>query len=225
MSFFDWPVHTESGLWTRISIGAAIFMALGIADFLQNGPTATRWKEYAVLSVAVLAALLYGAINDQITSSISWEYFYYGKELEHILGPIIPPEAAALHWEAAKVGLKATWFAGLIFGVILLLANNPFRHWPRLKNRQLIRLLPIILVTAAGFAVLGGVLGYEGALTHLSPDFEDMARADVFRPRRFMCTWGIHLGGYVGGLLGTFIAAGMVMRKRIYLDQVKANYN
>jgi hypothetical protein len=76
-------------------------------------------------------------------------------------------------------------------------------------------MLPIILLTAAGFAVVGGILGYEGALTHLSPDFEDMARANVFRPRRFMSTWGVHLGGYVGGLLGTFIAAGMILTKRM----------
>jgi hypothetical protein len=145
---------------------------------------------------------------------ISWEYFYYGKELEHVLGPTIPPESVALHWEAAKVGLKATWSADLIFGVVLLLANNPFRGWARLKNRQLVKMLPIVLMTAMGLGVLGGILGYEGMLTHLGTDFEDMNRADIFRPRRFMCTWGVHLGGYVGGLLGTLIAAGMVMEKR-----------
>jgi len=50
----------------------------------------------------------------------------------------------------------------------------------------------------------------------LIADFEDMARADVFRPRRFICTWGVHLGGYVGGFLGTFIAAGMIIYKRIH---------
>jgi hypothetical protein len=212
----DWLVHTDAGLWTRIAIGVGIFSILGITDLVRMRSGATRWKEYAVLLVAVLAALFYGAINDQITSSISWEYFYYGKELEHVLGPTIPPDSAGLHWEAAKVGLKATWSAGLIFGVVLLLANNPFRNWPRLKNRQLVRMLPIILLTAAGFAVVGGILGYEGALTHFNTDFEDMVRADVFRPHRFICTWGVHLGGYVGGFVGTFIAAGMIIYKRIH---------
>jgi hypothetical protein len=89
-----------------------------------------------VLAAAVGAAMLYGIVNDQITSTISWEYFYYGKELDKMLGPQTPPQQWPLRWEAAKVGMKATWTAGLIFGVVLLLANNPFRTLPRLKNRE-----------------------------------------------------------------------------------------
>src|SRR5258707_584059 len=116
----NWLIHTDAGLWVRIFTGAAIFSVLGIVDWLQHRSAATRWREYGVLIAAVLAALLYGAINDQITSTISWEYFYYGKELEHVLGTTIPPDSAALHLEAAKVGLKATRSAGVIFCVLVL---------------------------------------------------------------------------------------------------------
>jgi hypothetical protein len=185
-----WLLHTDAGLLTRIAIGSAIFAVLAAVELRHRGRTATRWREYSVLLIAVAAAVIYGAINDQVTATISWEYFYYGKEIDKILGPQVPPEMGRLRWEAAKVGIKATWTAGLIFGVVLLVANNPSHRWPRLRNHELVRLLPIVLLVAAGFGVAGGALGYLGAFTHWSADFEDMTRANVFRPRRFMCTMG-----------------------------------
>src|SRR3954451_22383096 len=151
-----WLLHTDAGLFTRIAIGAAIFICLAIVDLRRNGRAATRWREYGVLLVAVAAAMLYGAINDQITAMISWEYFYYGKELHRVLGPATPPDMNQLRWEAAKVGVRATWTAGLIFGVVLLIANNPLRGLPRLRYRELLRTLPIILAFAATLGALGG---------------------------------------------------------------------
>jgi hypothetical protein len=203
-------------LLTRVIAGLAIFTALGIADLASHGRAATRWREYGVLVIATASAIGYGVVNDFLTSSISWEYFYYGKELKQSLGPATPPDMTRLHWQAALVGVKATWSSGLIFGVALLLANNPWRggRLPRLRNRQLVRLIPLILLTAATLGVVFGVLGYFGYLTFLSDDFKDMWQMDYYRPRRFMCTWGIHLGGYAGGLAGTIIATVMVLLRR-----------
>jgi hypothetical protein len=165
-----------------------------------------------VLVVSVLAALIYGAINDQVTVTISPEYFIYGKELDHVIGE--NPPMGRLRYEAGKVGLKATWTAGLIFGVVLLIANNPYRSLPRLRNRQLLMYLPVIVLTAAACGTLGGWLGHRGYLTRLDSDFKLMVDANMYRPYRFMSTWGVHLGAYVGGLIGTFIAAALLVRRR-----------
>jgi hypothetical protein len=73
-----WLIHTDGGLLTRILAGTAIFAVLALIDLRKNGRSATRWREYSVLLIAVLAALVYGAINDQITVTISPEYFLYG---------------------------------------------------------------------------------------------------------------------------------------------------
>jgi hypothetical protein len=213
MPIFRWLFHSDAGLSFRILCGGVIFAALAIADFRRRRNAATKWREYSLLLAAVLVALAYGAINDQITVTISPEYFLYGKELAAVVGD--PPRSqAALRWAAAKVGFKATWSVGLIFGVVLLLANNPWRGLPRLRNRRLLRLLLIIPLTAAVLGAIGGLLGYRGVMTNWQSDFQDIASANLWRPRRFMAAWGVHLGGYVGGSLGTTVAVVLLMLER-----------
>jgi hypothetical protein len=207
-----WFLHTDAGLLTRISIGCVIFACLAITDYRRNGRAATRWREYAVLLTAVVAALTYGVVNDQITVTLSPEYFLYGKELFKVIGA--HPDQANLRWEAAKVGLKATWSAGLIFGVVLLVSNNPWKDVPRLKNRQLLWLIAPILLLAAVLGLIGGWLGYHGYLTGFSSDFGDMVAANVFRPYRFMAAWGVHLGDYAGGVIGSILASIWIIRSR-----------
>src|SRR5437870_5921444 len=107
-----WLLHTDAGLLTRIAVGASIFAVLAMVDLWKHGRAATRWREYGVLLIAVAVAMVYGIVNDLVTSSISWEYFFYGKRLDRVLSDAVPPDMARLHWEAAKIGMKATWSAG-----------------------------------------------------------------------------------------------------------------
>ena len=211
---WTWWTNSTAGLWTRIAIGALIFLAVAWWDYRRNRDQATRWREYLVLLACMLAAMTYGIVNDQITSTISWEYFYFGKGLEETLGPQIPPDAVKLHLAAAVVGVRATWSAGLIIGVALLLANNPSKELPRLRNITLLNQLPIIFLITAATAAIGAFLGYTGQLTRFHEDFQWMINANQWRPRRFMAVYGIHLGGYVGAVPGIFTAVVIVRRQR-----------
>ncbi len=212
--FWQWLLHTDGGLMVRVGAGAAIFAVLAVVDYRRNGPAATRWREYLFLLAAAGIAMVYGVVNDQITAAISWEYFYYGKGIDSVLGSAVPPPMASLRWEAAKIGLKATWSAGLIVAVVLLFANNPSRRWPQLPMKMLYRLLAILLVGPVLGAMAGAVLGWMGVVAHFSPDLTDVIRLDLWRPRRFLCVYGIHLGGYIGGLAGMLTAAIWIRRQR-----------
>jgi hypothetical protein len=198
-----WWMKSDAGLLARVGIGATIFAALATWDLVRNGRRATRWREYLFLIMAAAMAMAYGAVNDRIASSISWEYFYYGKGLDEQLGPRVPPDMAALHWEACKVGLKATWSAGLIIGVLFLFANNPRPHRRQLPYGQLTSLLLMVLLVAAFFAVVGALFGSHGWLVWSSPDLQALVQDDLFRPKRFIAVYGMNLGGYVGGIFGT----------------------
>jgi hypothetical protein len=191
---------------------------MGIVDWWKRGKQATRWREYLFLIGITGVVMGYGVVNDQVTSAISWEYFYYGKGLDGVLGERVPPEGWALHWEAGKVGLKATWSAGLVVGVGLLIANNPWRGRRRLGYRELWGRVPMMLGVTAVVAVVFGVLGYAGVFAWWSEDFRQMLARDEFRPRRFMMVFGIHLGGYVGGLVGMLVAAGSIVWERRRLN-------
>jgi MFS family permease len=212
---WQWWTKSDAGLAARVAIGFAFFLTLALVDLRRNGRRATRWREYAFLVACVAAALIYGVLNDQITTTISWEYFAYGKGVAENVPAAEPANSARFRLEVAKIGMKATWTAGLVFGVALLLANNPRRDGrPRLRNRELLKYLPLILLITAAVAASLGVAGYLGAFTHFNQDFREMLRLNQWRPRRFMAVYGIHLGGYVGGVIGTAVAVLRVARSR-----------
>lgn len=209
---WHWLLYSDGGLATRVLLGTAIFLILALFDVYQHGREARRWREYLFLLGAVAAAMVYGVFNDQITSRISWEYFYYGKGLAPGLHAA-PPVDPRLYWQAAQVGMKATWTVGLLIGVALLLANNPGRR-TQLPYRHLVKYLAVIMLCAILAAAACGLLGYLGWPAYWSEDFRQMIRHDEFRPRRFMCVYGIHLGGYIGGLLGTILVVALIQRRR-----------
>lgn len=210
----NWLLHSTAGTVTRIVIGCCILLTLMIVDLARNRSRATRWREYAFLLICVAAAIAYGVINDQITSAISWEYFYYGKDLAKVLGEQTPPDRAAMRWQAAKIGAMATWSVGLLLGVAILIANNPRRDRPQLSFKCLLKLLvPVVGITIV-FAIAFGVLGWFGWLNRISEDFRDMWRADIFRPKHFTAAYGAHLGGYVGGLIAGAMAVVHVLHLR-----------
>jgi hypothetical protein len=197
----------------RIALGILIFLILAILDYRKNGPRATRWREYRFLLITVAAAMMYGILNDQITSRISWEYFYYGKKLADVL-PAEPMPHPRLYWEAVKIGAQATWTAGLIIGVVLLFANNPTKRWPQLSQAQLLRMLLVIFAITIACAALLGLAGYTGKLAIVSEDFAQMIRKNEMRPHRFLAVFGIHLGGYAGGLIGLLVTIPWILIKR-----------
>jgi len=215
--FWNFLLKTNTGLVIRILIGVGIFALLGGVDYYRHGKSATRWKEYLFLLVAVLVAMLYGIANNMLTTSISWEYFYYGKKLQSTLGNQIPPDMAALRWEAGKIGMMATWTVGLLLGAAVLIVNNPRKNIPQLPYRNLYSLLLLPIIGAVFFGAIFGLLGYFGWLNSFAADIQLLWENNIWRPRHFTTAWGVHLGGYIGGPAGAIIAIVTILRKRFQL--------
>jgi hypothetical protein len=199
---------------SRFAFGVAVLAILAILDFREKGKDATRWREYAFLLLCTAVAILYGIANDQVTCSISWEYFYYGKELAPILGPQTPPDPVALHLQALRIGVAATWWAGLIIGAAILITNNRARVGPQLPYSRLIARLPAVVFITIASALIVGYAGDHYLLNDISPDFQNLANSDLWRPHRFMTVYGIHLGGYVGGVLSILHCISSIRRER-----------
>ena len=215
-NFLHWLLLTDAGLLVRAAVGVAIFVGLAIVDVRRRGSEAKRWREYLFLLTAVIASMSCAVAIDLITSTISPEYFLYGKGLADVASSD-SPQAWAFFWQVVWLAIRAGLTPGLIVGVLLLIANNPRKRRPQLPYSTLYRFVPPLLACSALAAVAGGAIGNAGMLTWAFDGFADAETAEILRRQSFMTAWGAHMGAYVGGALGvlTSVAMVLVFRKRL----------
>jgi hypothetical protein len=173
------------------------------------------WADLRViLVVAVLGAWtagVYGALHDQITFTISPQYFTNLKFQQFAYADLGFSDRLFV----AQVGFLGTWWVGFFIAWFLgrkLIPNQPRRR----AVRQI----------AAGFAVvsicglLAGLFAY--ALGVWRGPFADYSNWEwAFEEYAIVDTWSfvrvayIHNAGYAGGLLGLLISLGILRPVRI----------
>ncbi len=167
-----------------------------------------------MLLVAVIGALIsgaYGVVHDQITYSISEEYFSKMKFEQFDYADFGWP----VRWFVAEIGFLATWWVGFFGGWFL--ARIAFPVWPfRIAFRKVMS--GFLIMLACGLAgAIGGYLWGLWRMDAISPWVgmaEDLGIVDV---GAFTRVGYIHLAGYVGGLVGLIgsIVALLRARKRV----------
>jgi hypothetical protein len=157
----------------------------------------------AMLGHAVLGGLMagcYGILHDQITWSISQEYFTRLKFQQfHYANFGLPPRVFV-----AEIGFLATWWVGFLAAWFLARITVP--AFPRATAlRHGLRGLFIIFT----FAVVAAIMGFIFGLLH-GPDYsswEDLASTLQIRDlRSFVRVAYIHNAGYLGSLIGLITA-------------------
>ncbi|HYF14096.1 MAG TPA: hypothetical protein VD971_03380 [Phycisphaerales bacterium] len=111
----------------------------------------------AIIALCVGAAVFYGVVHDQITARICIEYFTIGHRRAFESDS---PTLNALYW-----GVVATWWAGLIAGVLLATAARA-GAWDKLGARQLWPLVAGLLLAMGVSAAAAGVFGHGLADTY-----------------------------------------------------------
>jgi len=149
----------------------------------------------SIVLLCIAAAIVYGLIHDQITIRISIEYFTVLHP--HILPEDVSPTILALAW-----GVIATWWVGLILGIILGLSCCCGKR-PKLSAGDLVRpIIKLLCVMAAG-ATLAGTIGYELGVHQLlkpTPFVIENVPADRFN--RLFAAGATHLASYALGFAG-----------------------
>jgi hypothetical protein len=160
-----------------------------------------------ILSAPVIGGL-YGALHDQLTYTISPEYYTRFKFLQFGLveeraGPVQHPRLFV-----AIVGWMATWWVGLPVGLIIGPLALIYPRWQAMMRGGYKALL---IVTATSFVIgLSGLI-YGYLKLSLSPPGE---LSDWYLPdglvhyRSFVSVGSMHNFSYVGGIIGLF--AGIV---------------
>ena len=171
-----------------------------------------------MLAFAVLAAAV-GAAIDVVTSHISWEYFFYGKNLRAVLGAELPPDATALTLGAVRTGATSSWWVGVIVGLVLVVLNARPGGSSASALQLFRRSLNLLFTTLCG-ASIGTVAGWFRVIP-MTAAVAEVAASDVMRPAHYVAVYGAHLGAYVGAAIGLVVVAISVRRSQVCRVRVR----
>ena len=188
---FD-PLQSFASLPIRFLLATLALSGMAWVDWRRNKTRATRYKEYLFLFASALIAIGFAEVHDAVTVRISPGYFAEGKGLGW----------SDLHWNVAKLAIKASYWVGLLLGLLYLVANNPFRDWPRIPYTVLFRFVAFPISGALLSAPIFG-LWFRVNTPDLAPDFAFV--------------WGIHNGTYFGAGIGALVAVCQILRRRIQM--------
>lgn len=159
-----------------------------------------------IVLLCIVAAIIYGVAQDQVTARVCVEYFTVGH------APLLEtnsPTVLAVFW-----GTVATWWVGLLLGMVLSIAAR-VGPVPRRSARELVvpvvGLLGVVGVCAIAAGMIGWLAGRAGAL-HLPPRFA--LRIPPERHALFVADGAAHLAAYLVGAVGGVVMSARVWRAR-----------
>lgn len=163
----------------------------------------------AMIATAAVLAAAYGALHDQLSYTVSPEYYTRFKFDQFAVYGVreLPPRLGA-----AVVGALATWWVGLFAGIVV--AGAGLRHEaPAAMARATMRAYGFVALIALSAGLLGLLLGWIGFGSNEAAPYVDWWRpAGPTAPRRFHAAGMMHNAGYLGGAVGTLVAAACQIR-------------
>lgn len=154
---------------------------------------------FGVALAGAAVAGLYGMLHDQVTYSLSPEYFTRMKFDQFAKADFGFPDRIFV----AEIGFLATWWVGLIVGWFI--ARIALPAWPRpIAVRRMIIAFTIMM----SCAVVAGIAGFFiGGRPDAALAWEQVCQSlGVRDARAFAQVAYIHNASYVGGLLGVAAA-------------------
>jgi len=152
-----------------------------------------------IIVIAPLIAGLYGIIHDQLTFSVSDEYYTKFKFIQ--FGFIDPGDDAILpnpRLYASAVGFLATWWMGIPIGIILGLVGLTHKN-----HQQMFKVTMQAMVITVIVALLTGLLGLVYGKIYLANTGVSWWLPDnLIDTRNFISVGSMHNFSYLGGLTG-----------------------
>ena len=148
------------------------------------------------LFLSIVAAGAYGMLHDQVTASISPEYFTRFKFPQFHM---VNPEPFRLG--VAIVGFYATWWTGALIGLVLGLTGFNFPDHKTMRAALYKSLLLVSIVT-----ILTGCCGFIYGKYIQDPSGVSWWLPDSLRDKTaFILVGNIHNFSYLGGLAGLLV--------------------
>lgn len=146
----------------------------------------------SLIFCGTLISCLYGILHDQITYTISSEFY----NLVRFPTQNIASDAA--RWGALQIAVINSWKIGFI--ISLIVAVTGLIHF---NNRKIIRFtlesFLLVVITAASITCLGIIVGFFH-------QFDESRLAEtIVQKSNFLLVQSIHNSTYIGGLIGMFV--------------------
>lgn len=146
--------------------------------------------------MAPIFAGIYGILHDQITYSISEEYYTNFKFIQFsYLNKGELPAFSYPRLQVSTVGFLATWWTGLIIGINISLTSLMIKD-ATLMFTALINSLKMIFAIAFSIGLLGLVLGKFLNENHFHFPYE------LTDKKAFLMVGAMHAFSYISGLIG-----------------------
>jgi hypothetical protein len=164
----------------------------------------------AMVLFGIVLASAYGAIHNQLSYTISPEYFTRFKFIQFDLGWAFDHPRAG----AAVVGVAATWWFGAALALVLGLFGFLFRT-PKEMAQQLG--MAYLLVVCVGFLTgLGGlVYAFVTVNAESVAEFAHWLPPNVSHPVQFVQAGTMHNSSYLGGIVGLLAAIIFLIVRRV----------
>lgn|GEM_PF-2409317 len=166
------------------------------------------------ICITVIGSVLYGIINDQITATISPEYYTVYKHRQFTpalkeFGLIDAP----MRVQAVVIATLATWWYGLFLGIMLGISSMVGRYAP-LTTIQYIRLFGAVMAFSFVVSVIFGVVAYTINPIDATSAVKFPFLAGIKDVRSAYCVGHWHKGSYIAALIATIHASSWAQRKR-----------
>lgn len=180
----------------------------------------------AIVLIAIIFGGIYGMLDDQLSYSISSEYYTKFKFIQ--FGLVEDGEATKLpnsREYVAIVGWMATWWMGIPVGILLASVNIFQPGW---RNMCRISIKALLFTLAIAFIIgLAGLL--YGQLNVIHRTAEELSNwyipDNLINRDRFLLVGSMHNFGYCGGLIGlvcSFIYSANQMRNNLRINNSTA---
>lgn len=152
---------------------------------------------FLIILASILIAGIYGILHDQITYTISYEYFTLFKFEQFGINDW---GISDVRIKAGIIGFLATWWVGLYLGIVYALISL------FLDSKKVLKISLKSIFLNIGVALLFGIVGFiYGVLFLKAESLNWYIPEQTKNVQDFVNVGSIHNFGYLGGLVGLFI--------------------
>lgn len=152
----------------------------------------------SIIIIAIVIASIFGIIHDQITYTISPEYYTKFKFSQFGLNSV--PIKGNERYLVSITGIIATWWVGLILGITFSISSLLLKTWKIMLRISFSAMIMTIIITA-----IAALVGYLYGKFILINSDSLMNIYDVQDFNNFIAVDSIHTASYIGGFVGMFL--------------------